>query len=306
MAGKQTAKTLNLDRGTLRYIRDVQTYPLLDAATEHECALRWRDHQDEQSLQQLVNSHLRLVVKVAMQYRHYPVAIEELISEGSVGLMQAVERFDPGRGFRLSTYALWWIRAAIIEFVVKNWSLVKMGTTTEQKKLFLKLRKTKAELQVYESGDMSDETVRTIATKLKVPEADVVMMNRRLAGQDASLNIAPREDGQTEMLDLLVDESDRHDERYADRDEYVYRRHAVTEAIQGLDERERQIVTERYLRDEALTLEKLSERFGISRERVRQIEVAAVSKIKDRVAGIDTITRPASLLKLQRSLPPAA
>jgi len=199
MAGKQTAKTLNLDRGTMRYIREVQKYPLLDAVTERECALRWRDHQDEQALQKLVNSHLRLVVKVAMQYRHYPVAVEELISEGSVGLMQAVERFDPGRGFRLSTYALWWIRAAIIEFVVKNWSLVKMGTTTEQKKLFLKLRKTKAELQVYDFGDMSDETVRKIATKLKVPVADVVMMNRRLAGQDASLNVAPREHGQTEM-----------------------------------------------------------------------------------------------------------
>ncbi len=306
MARKQSAKTLNLDRGTLRYIQEVQKYPLLDAATETDCAVRWRDHQEEEALQQLVNSHLRLVVKVAMQYRHYPVAVEELISEGSVGLMQAIERFDPGRGFRLSTYALWWIRAAIIEFVVKNWSLVRMATTTEQKKLFLKLRKTKAELQVYEDGDMSDETVRKIATELQVPEADVVMMNRRLAGQDASLNVSPREGGQGEMQDLLIDGSDRHDERYADREEYAFRRHAVDEAMQELDERERQIVTERYLRDEALTLEKLSERFGISRERVRQIEVGAVSKIKDRVTKSDAITKQASLPDLQRRLPPAA
>jgi RNA polymerase sigma-32 factor len=306
MARMKGAKTLNLDRGTLLYIQQAQRYPLLDAATEIKCALRWRDHQDEQALQQLVNSHLRLVVKVAMKYRHYPVPVEELMSEGSVGLMQAIDRFDPDRGFRLSTYALWWIRASIMEFVVKNWSLVKMGTTTEQKKVFLKLRKTKAELQVYEDGDMSDEIVRKIATELRVPEADVVMMNRRLAGQDASLNVSPREGGQAEMQDLLIDESDRHDERYAEREEYAFRRRAVNEAMQDLDERERQIVTDRYLRDETLTLEKLSERFGISRQRVSQIEDCAVSKIKDRVARTETTTKQASLPDLQRRLPPAA
>jgi len=194
--------------------------------------------------------------------------------------MQAVQRFDPDRGFRLSTYALWWIRAAVIDFIVNNWSMVKMGKTKEAKKLFLNLLKTKARMQFYEDGEMSDEQVRQIASHLQVSEADVVMINQRLAGQDASLNAPTGERGEGEMQDWLIDCAERHDERFARREELAYRRRAIREAMGDITERERRIVTERYLRDDAQSWERLSKRMGISRERVRQIEVGAVASIK--------------------------
>jgi RNA polymerase sigma-32 factor len=243
-------------------------------------AQRWRGHGDVEAAHKLVTSHLRLVAKIAMGYRGYGLPLNELISEGNVGMMQAVKRFDPDRGFRLATYAMWWIRAAIQEYILHSWSLVKMGTTAAQKKLFFNLRKIKGQLQAIEEGDLAPETVTKIATELSVPEADVVSMNRRLAAPDHSLNAPLRQDGEGEWQDWLMDDADNQEIQLADREELGKRRQLLTDAMRNLNERERLILSERRLRDNPTTLEDLSQRYNISRERVRQIEVRAFEKLQ--------------------------
>ena len=233
-----------------------------------------------QAAHRLVTSHLRLVAKIAMGYRGYGLPLSELISEGNVGMMQAVKRFDPDRGFRLATYAMWWIRAAIQEYILHSWSLVKMGTTAAQKKLFFNLRKLKGQLQAMEEGDLSPEHLNKIATELDVPEADVISMNRRLASPDHSLNAPLRSDSEGEWQDWLVDESESQETRLADRQELGLRRDLLEKAMTHLNDRERHILTERRLRDNPTTLEDLSQQYGISRERVRQIEVRAFEKLQ--------------------------
>ena len=246
-------------------------------------AQRWRGHGDVEAAHRLVTSHLRLVAKIAMGYRGYGLPLNELISEGNVGMMQAVKRFDPERGFRLATYAMWWIRAAIQEYILHSWSLVKMGTTAAQKKLFFNLRKLKGQLQAVEDGDLSPENLKKIATELDVPEADVVNMNRRLASPDHSLNAPLRQDGEGEWQDWLVDDVDNQEIQLADREELGKRRKLLTDAMEGLNERERHILVERRLRDNPTTLEDLSQHYNISRERVRQIEVRAFEKVQSAV-----------------------
>ena len=286
MAERNAASGLRMSAATQRYLREIRGYPLLDAETEQALARRWLDQRDADAQRQLVNSHLKLVVKLAMQFRRYPVAIDDLISEGTVGLMQAIDRFDPDRGFRLSTFAMWWIRAAITEFVIRSWSLVRIGTTAEQKKLFFNLRKTKARLHAYEDGDLSRDHVHEIAQDLAVAESDVVMMNGRLAGQDASLNI-PREGGDAELQDWLADERENQEDNLAEHEEQAYRRDLLRRVLGDLTERERAIIVDRHLCEEPMTLETLSRRLGISRERVRQIESAAITKIKRSMARQD-------------------
>jgi RNA polymerase sigma-32 factor len=243
-------------------------------------AKRWTEHQDPEAASSLVTSHLRLVAKIAMGYRGYGLPLSELISEGNVGMMQAVKRFDPDRGFRLATYAMWWIRAAIQEYILHSWSLVKMGTTAAQKKLFFNLRKLKGQLQAIDDGDLSPELVSTIATKLEVPEADVVNMNRRLSSPDHSLNAPLRADSEGEWQDWLVDTDDTQEQKLGDREELGLRRDLLKNALKSLNERERYILTERRLREEPVTLEDLSRKYNISRERVRQIEVRAFEKLQ--------------------------
>jgi RNA polymerase sigma-32 factor len=274
------------DAGVGRYLRDIQRYPLLAAEEERLLALRWVENGDSAAAHRLVNSHLRLVAKIAAGYRGYGAPLEELISQGNLGLVQAVERFDPHRGFRLSTYAMWWIRAAIQEYIVHSWSLVKMGTTSEQKKLFFNLRRLKGRIGAMEEGDLSPENAKLIADTLNVPEAEVIHMNRRLSGVDASLNASVAGDGESEWQDWLVDETDGHEQTLADHEEDGLRRRLLTGALTGLNQRERDIVTERHLRDQPQTLEQLSVRFGISRERVRQIEVGALAKLKRAVRRV--------------------
>ncbi len=274
-----------VDPSLERYIREIRKEPMLDPGEEHVLARAYRDHRDEEAARRLVGSHMRLVVKVAMRYRRYSVPIEDLISEGTIGLIKAVERFDPDRGFRLSTYALWWIRAAMTDFVIRSWSLVRLGQTTEQRKLFFNLRKVKGKLRAYEEGDLREHHVRQIVKELNVPEKDVVLMNRRLSGHDASLNVPAGDNGEGEWQDWLMDDHEAQDERLASRQEHSYRRHRLDEVMKGLKDREREIVTERHLVDSPQTLEALSRRHRISRERVRQIEHEAVAKIKRWMAG---------------------
>ena len=243
-------------------------------------AKRWREHGDPEAAQRLVTSHLRLVAKIAMGYRGYGLPISELVSEGNVGMMQAVKRFDPDRGFRLATYAMWWIRAAIQEYILHSWSLVKMGTTAAQKKLFFNLRKLKGQIEAIEEGDLTPEHVAKIAKELDVPEADVISMNRRLMGPDHSLNAPVRIDGEGEWQDWLVDERDNQETKLGDRQELGLRRDLLQKAMRLLSERERHILTERRLKDNPTTLEDLSREYGISRERVRQIEVRAFEKLQ--------------------------
>lgn len=278
-----------VDPGLERYIREIRKEPMLDPGEEHVLARAYRDHRDEEAARRLVSSHMRLVVKVAMRYRRYSVPVEDLISEGTIGLIKAVERFDPDRGFRLSTYALWWIRAAMTDFVIRSWSLVRLGQTTEQRKLFFNLRKVKAKLRAYEEGDLREHHVRQIVKELNVPEKDVVSMNRRLSGQDASLNVPAGDSGEGEWQDWLMDDHEAQDDRLASRQEHTYRRHRLEEVMKGLKDREREIVTERHLVDSPQTLEALSRRHRISRERVRQIEHEAVAKIKRWMAGQDPV-----------------
>ena len=277
-----------------RYLQEIRKFPMLQPEEEYMLAKRWREHSDPDAAQRLVTSHLRLVAKIAMGYRGYGLPLSELISEGNVGMMQAVKRFDPDRGFRLATYAMWWIRAAIQEYILHSWSLVKMGTTAAQKKLFFNLRKLKGQLQAIEEGDLAPETVTKIATELSVPEADVVNMNRRLASPDHSLNAPLRQDGEGEWQDWLVDDVDNQEIQLADREELGKRRKLLNDAMRGLNERERHILAARRLRDNPTTLEDLSQHYNISRERVRQIEVRAFEKLQKAIKNAALEQRLAS------------
>jgi len=263
-----------------RYLQEIRKFPMLEPQEEYMLAKRWKEHDDSEAAHKLVTSHLRLVAKIAMGYRGYGLPTAEVISEGNVGLMQAVKRFDPEKGFRLSTYAMWWIRASIQEYILRSWSLVKIGTTAAQKKLFFNLRKMKGQLKAFEEGDLNPETVTTIADRLGVTTDDVISMNRRLAGPDNSLNAPLRQDGEQsgEWQDWLVDEEADQEVRLGDSEELEQRRSMLQMAMQSLNEREMHILTERRLKDEPATLEELSQEYGISRERVRQIEVRAFEK----------------------------
>ena len=276
--------SVNAEGGLARYLAEIRRFPMLEPDQEYMLAKRWREHDDPDAAHQLVTSHLRLVAKIAMGYRGYGLPIGEIISEGNVGLMQAVKRFEPDKGFRLATYAMWWIRASIQEYILRSWSLVKMGTTANQKKLFFNLRKAKGQIAAIEEGDLRPDQVSDIAEKLGVTEDDVVSMNRRLGG-DASLNAPLRADGEggSEWQDWLVDESDNQESRLAESEELDSRRRMLADALNVLNEREKRIFMARRLSDEPMTLEQLSEEFGVSRERVRQIEVRAFEKVQKAV-----------------------
>ncbi|WP_298225636.1 RNA polymerase sigma factor RpoH [Acidocella sp.] len=275
-----TVTSLAPDASLTRYMQEIRKYPMLSHAEEEQLARAWRDNGDQEAAHKLVNSHLRLVAKIAMGYRGYGLPVSELISEGNVGMMQAVRRFDPDRGFRLSTYAMWWIRAAIQEYILHSWSLVKMGTTAAQKKLFFNLRRLKGQMQAIEDGDLQPEQVAKIATLLDVPEQDVVNMNRRLSAPDNSLNAPIKMEGEGEWQDWLIDESDSQETEMAEREELTGRKALLANALKTLSERERHILVERRLKDNPTTLEDLSQHYGISRERVRQIEVRGFEKLQ--------------------------
>lgn len=273
--------------GLARYLDEIRRFPMLEQGEEYMLAKRWREHEDVDAAHRLVTSHLRLVAKIAMGYRGYGLPMNEIISEGNVGLMQAVKRFDPDRGFRLATYAMWWIRAAIQEYILHSWSLVKLGTTAAQKKLFFNLRRIKSQMQAIEEGDLSPETVKEIATTLEVTEQDVVEMNRRLGGPDHSLNAMLKSESDTEWQDWLVDESASQETTLAEEDELDHRRDLLAQAMDVLNEREKHILTERRLKEEPTTLEDLSSQYGISRERVRQIEVRAFEKLQKAMMALE-------------------
>jgi RNA polymerase sigma-32 factor len=288
--------TLTRDDNLFRYLEKVRGFPMLSEPEERDLARRWRDDRDPDALARLAGSHLRMVVKMAMDNRGYGLPVAELISEGNLGLMQALEKFDPERGFRLSTYARWWIRAAIQDYILRSWSLVKMGTTAAQKKLFFNLRKLKRKLHEVEEGDLSPETLAWIAEELGVPTEEVVQMNRRLSGPDHSLNASLREADEGEWLDWLVDEATPDQETlFAEREELVQRRRMLGAAMKQLDERERRILIERRLREDPITLEGLSHQYSISRERVRQIEVRAFEKVQKAMQMAARAAEPASL-----------
>jgi RNA polymerase sigma-32 factor len=278
--------------GLARYLEEIRRFPMLEPQQEYMLAKRWQEHEDAAAAQKLVTSHLRLVARIAMGYRGYGLPIGEVISEGNVGLMQAVKRFDPDKGFRLATYAMWWIRAAIQEYILRSWSLVKMGTTASQKKLFFNLRKAKSRISALDDGDLRDDQVESISKRLGVAKQDVVDMNRRLGG-DASLNSPLREGGEGEWQDWLVDESADQESQLADREESDARMGALRGALTVLNPRERRIFEARRLADEPITLEELSAEFGVSRERVRQIEVRAFEKVQEAVkAGVAKAQAP--------------
>jgi RNA polymerase sigma-32 factor len=269
--------------GLARYLEEIRRFPMLEPQQEYMLAKRWQEHEDAAAAQKLVTSHLRLVARIAMGYRGYGLPIGEVISEGNVGLMQAVKRFDPDKGFRLATYAMWWIRAAIQEYILRSWSLVKMGTTASQKKLFFNLRKAKSQLQALEEGDLRPDQVKQIATNLGVPEEDVISMNRRLGG-DASLNAPLRADSESgEWQDWLVDDGPDQETILVESEEMDRRREYLEAAMESLNDRERRIFTARRLADDPLTLEELSSEFNVSRERIRQIEVRAFEKVQKAV-----------------------
>jgi len=279
------ASTLSLaPEGNLtRYLQDIRKYPMLPAEEEYLLAKRYRDHDDLAAAERMITSHLRLVAKIAMGYRGYGLPLGEMISEGNIGMMQAVRRFDPDRGFRLATYAMWWIRAAIQEYILHSWSLVKMGTTAAQKKLFFNLRKLKGQMQAIEEGDLPAEIVGKIAAKLDVSEDEVVNMNRRLSSPDHSLNAPLRAEGEGEWQDWLVDDREDQETELGEREELGRRRGFLSAALDSLNERERAILTHRRLSEEPATLDDLSRQYGISRERVRQIEVRAFEKLQKSV-----------------------
>ena len=291
---RDTTKALSVpalggEAGLNRYLSEIRKFPVLSAETEYMLAKRYQEHADPEAAAQLVTSHLRLVAKIAMGYRGYGLPVSELISEGNIGLMQGVKKFDPDRGFRLATYAMWWIKASIQEFILRSWSLVKIGTTAAQKKLFFNLRRMKKNLEAFEDGDLHPDDVAKIATDLGVSEADVVSMNRRMMmGGDASLNVSLREDGEGSWQDWLADDRPLQDETVADAEEAHVRHALLVEAMDSLNERERHILTDRRLVDEPKTLEELSQVYNVSRERVRQIEVRAFEKLQkaiQRIAG---------------------
>jgi RNA polymerase sigma-32 factor len=263
-----------------RYLSDIRKFAFLSPDEERALASRWRDRQDIEAAHRLVTSHLGLVVKIAKGYAGYGLPVADLVSEGNVGLMLAVRRFDPGRDVRLSTYAMWWIRAAIQDYILHSWSLVKMGTTAAQKKLFFNLRRLKGQMQALNDGDLRSDQVTTIARTLDVPEQAVISMNRRLAGSDHSLNDPLHSDGEGQWLDLLADESENHENIIADREELAGRKALLSEALNVLNERERHIIVERRLRDTPRPFEELSREYGISHQRVRQIEIRALEKLR--------------------------
>jgi RNA polymerase sigma-32 factor len=280
MARTAALPLLTAESGLTRYLEEIRRFPMLEPQDEFMLAKRWREHGDRDAAHKLVTSHLRLVAKIAMGYRGYGLPISEVISEGNVGLMQAVKRFEPDKGFRLATYAMWWIKAAIQEYILRSWSLVKMGTTANQKKLFFNLRKAKSKISALEEGDLRPDQVKLIAKRLGVTEQDVVDMNRRLGG-DVSLNAPIRDDGDSgEWQDWLVDEVSDQETRLVEDEESDNRRKALGEALSVLGQRERRIFEARQLADDPMTLEDLAVEFGISRERVRQIEVRAFQKVQ--------------------------
>ncbi|HRQ79948.1 MAG TPA: RNA polymerase sigma factor RpoH [Azospirillaceae bacterium] len=278
-----TIPAVSSESNLSRYLQEIRRFPMLQPEEEFMLAKAWREHGDSKAAHKLVTSHLRLVAKIAMGYRGYGLPLSELISEGNVGMMQAVKRFEPDRGFRLATYAMWWVRAAIQEYILHSWSLVKIGTTAAQKKLFFNLRRLKGQMQAIDDGDLSPEHVNKIATTLDVSEQEVVDMNRRLASPDHSLNAPLRVDGEGEWQDWLEDERANQEIVLADQEESGKRRKLLVDAMKGLNERERDILAERRLRDNPTTLEDLSQKYGISRERVRQIEVRAFEKLQKAV-----------------------
>ena len=272
-----------------RYLAEIKKFPILAPEQEYMLAKRYQEHEDPEAAAQLVTSHLRLVAKIAMGYRGYGLPVSELISEGNIGLMQGVKKFEPDRGFRLATYAMWWIKASIQEFILRSWSLVKMGTTAAQKKLFFNLRRMKKNLDAYEDSDLHPDDVKTIATKLGVSEVEVVNMNRRMMmGGDASLNVSLREEGEGQWMDILEDENPLQDEIVAEAEEKSVRHDMLIEAMDSLNERERDILTERRLTEDPKTLEQLSQVYKVSRERVRQIEVRAFEKLQKAMNRIAT------------------
>jgi RNA polymerase sigma-32 factor len=273
---------LSSEGGLARYLDEIKRFPMLEPQQEYMLAKRWREHGDREAAHQLVTSHLRLVAKIAMGYRGYGLPMSEVVSEGNVGLMQAVKRFEPERGFRLATYAMWWIKASIQEYILRSWSLVKMGTTANQKKLFFNLRRAKSRISALDEGDLRPDQVKQIATKLGVTEQDVIDMNRRLGG-DASLNAPLREQGEGEWQDWLVDDEDNQEHKLVETEEASNRHDALVDALGVLNPRERRIFEARRLADDPMTLEDLSSEFGVSRERVRQIEVRAFEKVQNAV-----------------------
>ncbi|HRJ63806.1 RNA polymerase sigma factor RpoH [Brevundimonas sp. UBA2416] len=280
MAVTRSLAVMSPEQGLSRYLTEIRKFPMLAKDEEFMLAKRWTEHQDAESAHRLVTSHLRLVAKIAMGYRGYGLPIGEVISEGNVGLMQAVKKFDPDKGFRLATYAMWWIRASIQEYILRSWSLVKMGTTAAQKKLFFNLRKAKSQISAFEEGDLRPEHLAAIATKLGVSEEEVTNMNRRLGG-DSSLNAPIRSDGESEWQDWLADDTAVSQETaLAESEEKSIRMGLLEEAMQELTEREKHILTERRLKDDPVTLEELAGQYGVSRERVRQIEVRAFEKLQ--------------------------
>ena len=282
-----TIPAMSGEAGLNRYLAEIRKFPILAPEEEYMLAKRWTEHQDTDAAAKLVNSHLRLVAKIAMGYRGYGLPTSELISEGNIGLMQGVKKFEPERGFRLATYAMWWIRASIQEFILRSWSLVKMGTTAAQKKLFFNLRRMKNQIEAFEDGDLKPEDVTKIATDLGVSEEDVISMNRRMAmGGDTSLNVPLREEGEGQWQDWLVDTDPLQDERVADAQESQVRHELLVEAMKALNDREKHILTERRLTDEPKTLEELSQVYDVSRERIRQIEVRAFEKLQKALMGL--------------------
>ena len=276
----KTSIALSPEQGLSRYLTEIRKFPMLEKQQEFMLAKRWQEHEDTDAAEQMVTSHLRLVAKIAMGYRGYGLPMAEVISEGNVGLMQAVKKFDPDKGFRLATYAMWWIRAAIQEDILRSWSLVKLGTTAAQKKLFFNLRRIKGEINALESGDLNPEQVNEIATRLNVSEKDVLSMNGRMSGSDASLNAPMGQEGDMEWQDWLTDDEPGQADTYANRQEFDSRMELLQEAMADLSEREQHILQERRLTDEPKTMEQLSEVYNVSRERIRQIEVRAFEKIQ--------------------------
>ncbi|MBC7477401.1 MAG: RNA polymerase sigma factor RpoH [Pseudorhodobacter sp.] len=276
------------EQGLNRYMQEIRKFPLLEPEEEYMLAKSWVDHQDSKAAHRMVTSHLRLAAKIAMGYRGYGLPQAEVISEANVGLMQAVKRFDPEKGFRLATYAMWWIRASIQEYILRSWSLVKLGTTSAQKKLFFNLRKAKAKVGALEEGDLRPENVAQIAKDLSVTQQEVIEMNRRLAGGDASLNVTVGADGEgsTQWQDWLEDEDSDQAGDYAEKDEFDARHGLLMQAMSALTDREKDVLQKRRLADTPVTLEELSERYGVSRERIRQIEVRAFEKLQDRMRDL--------------------
>ncbi|MEL6244793.1 MAG: RNA polymerase sigma factor RpoH [Pseudomonadota bacterium] len=278
MAG--TSITLSPEQGLSRYLTEIRKFPMLSKEEEFMLAKRWQEHEDSGAAEKMVTSHLRLVAKIAMGYRGYGLPMAEVISEGNVGLMQSVKKFDPDKGFRLATYAMWWIRASIQEYILRSWSLVKLGTTAAQKKLFFNLRRIKGEIQALEEGDLKPEQIAVIADRLNVTEGEVRMMNGRMSGSDASLNTPMGQDGDMEWQDWLADDDPNQASEFAERQEFDARMELLTSAMEDLNDREKHILTERRLTDDPKTLEELSEVYNVSRERIRQIEVRAFEKLQ--------------------------